>query len=287
MAVFTGNIEVGTRVHCILSFAGEGVVFAVHGDQDASSVKSFGGVGFSGGSAWVDVVFESGSISLKLPEGLLRSSVQWSILDGLASQQEIDSLVQMAEKMEADKKAAEQKAKEAFEGEVKRLAGAEEYAHLKQEGDKAGGGLAAANIRKELKAAFPGVKFSVRKRSYSSLAVAWVDGPTVKEVEAITARYQAGSFCGMEDIYKRNASPWNAVFGEADYIFCSREYSSEFLGKTIEQVFCEYPADLEESGVDMPTAEQYRSGGLYYIQIHSLGLNLQQLIGQAACARGA
>ena len=51
----------------------------------------------------------------------------------------------------------------------------------------------AREIRKELKAKFKGVKFSVRTKKYSggsSISVSWVDFPTVEEVEKITSKYK-------------------------------------------------------------------------------------------------
>ena len=51
----------------------------------------------------------------------------------------------------------------------------------------------AREIRKELKAKFKGVKFSVRTKKYSggsSISVSWVDFPTVEEVEKITNKYK-------------------------------------------------------------------------------------------------
>ena len=64
---------------------------------------------------------------------------------------------------------------------------------------------AAAAIRKELKANFPNIKFRVRSQNYSmgdNVNVEYVDGPAVKDVEAITDKYEYGSFNGMEDIYE-------------------------------------------------------------------------------------
>ena len=58
-------------------------------------------------------------------------------------------------------------------------------------------------IRRELAAAFPGVKFSVRSRTSGTDAidVEWEDGPTRERVEAIIGCYQHGSFDGMTDSY--------------------------------------------------------------------------------------
>ena len=60
----------------------------------------------------------------------------------------------------------------------------------------------AKMVRTALKAAFPGVKFSVRSDRYSggsSIDVSWTDGPTVKAVEAVTCRFRGSSFNGMDD----------------------------------------------------------------------------------------
>lgn len=60
----------------------------------------------------------------------------------------------------------------------------------------------AAFIRAALKAAFPGVKFSVRTSYYSmgsSVYVGWTDGPTTPEVERVTDRFTSKSFDGSDD----------------------------------------------------------------------------------------
>jgi hypothetical protein len=58
-------------------------------------------------------------------------------------------------------------------------------------------------IRRRLKIEFPGVKFSVRSKSYSggaSITVHWVDGPTSARVDEITEPYAGGGFDGMIDM---------------------------------------------------------------------------------------
>lgn len=54
-------------------------------------------------------------------------------------------------------------------------------------------------VRAALKRAFPGIKFRVRSRS-SAIDVGWVDGPTAKEVHAITDPYAGAGFDGMIDM---------------------------------------------------------------------------------------
>ncbi len=101
-------------------------------------------------------------------------------------------------------------------------------------------GVAARNTRRELKAKFPGVKFSVRSKGYSGgndINVSWTDGPTVKEVQKITSKYEEGSFDGMTDCYnydKRNT--WVGVFGGTKYMFTERSYSDVHIQKALDSV---------------------------------------------------
>jgi hypothetical protein len=58
----------------------------------------------------------------------------------------------------------------------------------------------AKMIRKDLKAAFPGTKFSVRKRDFNCVTINWTDGPTEMGVEDITYKYLGGGFDSMIDL---------------------------------------------------------------------------------------
>lgn len=63
----------------------------------------------------------------------------------------------------------------------------------------------ASEIRKELKKAFPGFKFSVRSSNFSmgdSVDIDWIDGPTTEQVESITDKFQYGHFDGSVDMYE-------------------------------------------------------------------------------------
>lgn len=95
---------------------------------------------------------------------------------------------------------------------------------------------AAKNIRIELKAAFPGVKFSVKSSRFSggdSIDVRWTDGPNGDQVDAIIDRYSAGSFNGMEDIYEYSRSAWTDAFGDAKYVHSSRALSDKAIESAI------------------------------------------------------
>jgi hypothetical protein len=66
----------------------------------------------------------------------------------------------------------------------------------------------AVMLRTALKAAFPGVKFSVRKGNGTGsawLSVSWVDGPTDTVVAALTNRYKGSEWnLNNNDSYTRN-----------------------------------------------------------------------------------
>lgn len=62
---------------------------------------------------------------------------------------------------------------------------------------------AAALIRKNLKAAFPGTKFSVRSARFSqgsSIDVTYTDGPVKTAVEAIAEAYGSRGYDGMNEV---------------------------------------------------------------------------------------
>jgi hypothetical protein len=94
---------------------------------------------------------------------------------------------------------------------------------------------AAKAIRSELKAKFPGVKFSVRSDAGrgSSIDIGWTDGPTAEQVAAITGKYSLGHFDGMTDCYSYDPTHVVAEDGEimelggASYIFNNRRFSDE------------------------------------------------------------
>lgn len=106
-------------------------------------------------------------------------------------------------------------------------------------------------VRSALKENFPGIKFSVKSKSYSggsSIRVSWMDGPTYDAVNAVTRQYQGASFDGMVDLKSYHDSQYQgeAVHFGADYINCERSYSVEFYTK-VAQWFCKkygYPMPI-------------------------------------------
>lgn len=125
----------------------------------------------------------------------------------------------------------------------------------------------AKAVRQALKANFPGVKFSVRSRTYAggaSIDISWVDGPTQAAVEAIANRYQGADFDGMQDL-KTHREPTllagadgelRAVSWGADYIFCRRTFGVELMAAAAASVAQRY-------GVQAPAIELSEHFGAY------------------------
>lgn len=87
---------------------------------------------------------------------------------------------------------------------------------------------AAKAIKQELNHEFPGIKFSVKSSSFSmgdDVSIRWIDGPTEKEVEKITDKYQYGYFNGMEDIYENTNQIENLP--QVKYVNTSSAFSYE------------------------------------------------------------
>jgi hypothetical protein len=109
------------------------------------------------------------------------------------------SLAQIAERVKAALDAeAERKAEDARKAQEKTDATAValqdlkvRYPWAKQDGSSHA--RAAANLRRELHEAFPGIAFSVTSESYSggnSVKVSWVNGPTDAQVREVSEKYQ-------------------------------------------------------------------------------------------------
>lgn len=236
------SVQIGQRVYSALYGGRAGVVFNIRGEQSPGSVKSLGGGAVvMGGRASFDVVFDDGTESLGIPESIVRG-VQWRILPEVAGEPEITAMRGAAIlKKNQDEDERREKAA-AFRVAVDALRANPDYAHLKQTGKDQklyGSTLAAANIRAELKRAFPGVKFSVRSDRFSggdSVQVTWTDGPTSEAVKRIIGNYKAGSFDGMTDCYNYAEIPWTSVFGDAKYIQSQRKHSAEALAAAVARV---------------------------------------------------
>ena len=245
------NITVGTRINCILHWAGRGIIYAIHGAQSPDTVRNFGGIVSSGGRAAFDVVFDNGCISAKVPESVIRG-VQWSILPAIATAEEIAAALAYAARIKAEREEAAQQEAQRFAAAVERLREDAAYKSLSQGDDRYSGKLAARNIRVELRHAFPKTRFSVRKEVHGRVHISWTDGPTETSVEAITGKYQGGQFNAMDDIYENVASPWTFVFGGSDYVFTHRTHSDAHMARAIDALFATH-GGLD--GIERPTPE--------------------------------
>jgi len=203
-------------------------------------------------------------------------SQHFFLTDLVLSDDEVLSLIEKGKaKIAADEAAKVAEAKRKADERARILA---KYKHL--EAVAAGGypsaKLAAANIRRELKRAFPGVKFSVRSDVYSggdAVNVSWADGPTAEAVERISNKYAEGSFDGMTDSYNRDdAAVWPDVFGGAKYVQTSREVSAHYVHEAAALVLGrfafkfragpEWPVGAE--GVDLRAEFAEPTGGSFW-----------------------
>ena len=105
-------------------------------------------------------------------------------------------------------------------------------------------------VRGELKAAFPATKFSVVTRDSSAINVGWENGPTVKQVEAITDQYEGATFNSMEDLKEYHSSMYQGekVHFGADFIFTTRRYTQEVAESVAAQVKKDHGFDVVVTG---------------------------------------
>lgn len=91
---------------------------------------------------------------------------------------------------------------------------------------------AAKAIRKELKAAFPGTKFSVTAQTFSmgdSVHISWTNSICEDKVTSIVDKYQYGSFNGMEDIYENDND--RKDISQVKFVQTNRKISDEVYEK--------------------------------------------------------
>lgn len=136
---------------------------------------------------------------------------------------------------------------------------------------------AAVEIRKSLKKAFPGIKFSVTSESYSmgnSVNVSWTDGPMHKLVDAIVNMYRYGRFDGIQDLsYDVDIDP-RLNCGGTQHTGTSRERSPELENQL--KNYCQN--HFEENGIGYYSPWQYEEA-----ELALLGKNKDWLM--AECTR--
>jgi hypothetical protein len=155
----------------------------------------------------------------------------------------------------ATKSSAAELARRALDDERLKLAA--KFPELERVGSGSSGhATAARNLRRLLTTTWPGVKFSVRSRSYSggcSIDVEWTDGPACELVDEMAGRFEGGSFDGMTDSYTHRRTPWTELFGDADYVHTRRQLSAAAEAAIIAQEWGDSP--------DAPTPESLRAPG--------------------------
>lgn len=104
-------------------------------------------------------------------------------------------------------------------------------------------------VRRELKAAFPAVKFSVRSNHGTSVDVSYMDGPSVSKVRAIVGKWQGKHFNGSDD--STSYAPAFLFEGELVSTYCwtgvTRRMSPAFVSRVI-------AALVKYWGLNAPTA---------------------------------
>lgn len=258
-------LSVGQVVYTNLYNLGKGVIVNIHGEQKPQSIKNMYNVMVTGGSAEFDIVFFNGNKSNRLPESILHG-VQWEIENETVDQETIKSLIEKAEAHEQAEKAEEERKINEFKQGVEFQKNNTEYSHLTQITSNSDNKvkIVGKNIRAELKKHFPKTKFSVRKQYYSSYHVNWTDGPTVEEVESIINKYETSRFDSYTDYHYSETSPFNVVYGGADYVFTHRDYSDEIIALAIKSLIDKY-GESYEFDTALMTVENYHQGILYKI----------------------
>lgn len=258
-------LSVGQVVHTNLYNLGKGVIVNIHGEQKPQSMKNMYNVMVTGSNAEFDIVFFNGNKTNRLPESILHS-VQWKIEDETVEQETIKSLIEKAEAHEQAENAEEEQKHKEFNQGVEFQKNNTEYSHLTQITSNSDNEvkIVGKNIRAELKKYFPKTKFSVRKQYYSSYHVTWTDGPTVDEVESIIKKYKTSRLdCYTDYSYNEN-SPFNVIYGGADYVFTNRHYSDEIIALAIKSLIEKY-GECYEFDTTLMTVENYHQGILYKI----------------------
>ncbi|MBU2765460.1 hypothetical protein HAP94_04465 [Acidithiobacillus ferrivorans] len=276
-------IQIGQRVHSTLYGGRDGVISHIYGDQSPESCHTVcDGVGVTGGRAHVDIVWKDGTVSNHLSESFLRCSVQWELHDDYASPEEVKQWLDFSvrQQIRRDKRKAERERK--FAAELERLILVNPLL-LREGNEPKPFARAVKNVRLVLKQHFSGVKFSVCMENHSTINIKWTDGPTSEQVQSIIRFFEAGRFNGMDDIYDRHETPWNTLFGSAEYIFTYRQVSAEITQLAIDTVWQVIPGNLK--GIEKPRPEAL-NGSLYPV-IPGIGLSVDEAVRGIATAYDA
>lgn len=104
----------------------------------------------------------------------------------------------------------------------------------------------AENLRRELREAFPDMKFSIRYKSFSggdAIHIRYTDGMSQDKVERIARKYAYdGSNCDlMTDYFEYDRTPFNEIFGGAKFVSVCREMSEATRARLTAEVSERFP----------------------------------------------
>ena len=286
-SIYSDAFQVGQRVRCSLPYCGFGIIVGIEGEQAPETCRTIAGIGVTGGSAHLSIVWGTGSRS-HVPETLTRASVQWEVLPEVVSAQEVTDALDLAEQTEREAAEAKTRADREFEAAKAKLVEDAAFSGLKRadQSEEYAPKVAAANLRKLLKKQWPDVKFSVRmERGVCSLRISWTDGPTQKDVEALADRFKRGNFDSMTDGYNYQRSPFVELFGGADYVSCRREMSDALITQAIEAVWQTYSGNVGD--LEKPTPEGIAAGRFSFVEVPGIHEPVARLVRQTAASMTA
>lgn len=99
------------------------------------------------------------------------------------------------------------------------------------------------NVLADLKHHFPGVKFSLKKRSYNCINISWLDGPSDEKVSKVTRQWVDHETDRSGDFRDYAPSVFNEVFGGMNYVFTHRDWS-----EGIEALKTQFPENFQDPG---------------------------------------
>lgn len=163
----------------------------------------------------------------------------------LYSDDDITKFLLRADKIESLRKQREERQAAESMAETERLK--HEYDYLTIGDNRWDYKTTSGNLRKLLAHKFPGVKFSISRRSKGSdsVNICWTDGPTDKAVNRIGKLFQGKTFDGMTDYEDSVESEFLTLFGALDYVFTERSFSDAVMEKEKARVIEDYPQLLD------------------------------------------
>jgi len=183
------------------------------------------------GSSYKAINLQNGTLTTKQAYELKYLSekkdnrIQTYITDRIFSADEIMDAIDFSKQKNAERAAAVEARERAKLEELDSFKVRYPNLERQKESKKTPWALGAANIRTELKKAFPGIKFSVTSESFSmgcAIRVEWTNGPTAKEVESIVDKYEYGTFDSMTDCSGYKDEQFTGVFGGAKFVTTTR-----------------------------------------------------------------